>query len=414
MPRVLHILLFVAVALPALAATPKHIGPERTTIAQLEVALSQAQGKADSEVAQQLSGLELTERLNSAKLARLKAALPGEEARGALLILADQSAFLPPPNDEILHDPAPEPAATRRMLEQIVNYVNTTLHHLPNFIASRETTGFEDRPQEDIQQETSVISLSYQPLHEAGKSSATVTYRDGQEVVTAATENSRQGDKKKQQATRAKKPAPPLHGLATEGEFGPILSTVLADALKGKISWSRWEKSAGAAQAVFYYTVPKEKSNYVVKFCCISGGVADGLRSNVFGERAGYHGEITFDPENGAIQRITLQAELPPGELVSKAGMLVEYGPVEIGGKQFICPLKSVSVLLAHTVQPRPGMHIATFEGTPKTFLNHVDFVHYRHFGTELRMLPTDLTEVQADPPEVKPANAEPAGISPK
>ena len=115
MPRVLHILLFVAVALPALAATPKHIGPERTTIAQLEVALSQAQGKADSEVAQQLSGLELTERLNSAKLARLKAALPGEEARGALLILADQSAFLPPPNDEILHDPAPEPAATRRM-----------------------------------------------------------------------------------------------------------------------------------------------------------------------------------------------------------------------------------------------------------------------------------------------------------
>ena len=56
------------------------------------------------------------------------------------------------------------------MLVQIVNYVNTTARQLPNLIATRETAGFEDRPQQDVQQETAVVGLSYLPLHLVGKS----------------------------------------------------------------------------------------------------------------------------------------------------------------------------------------------------------------------------------------------------
>jgi hypothetical protein len=50
-----------------------------------------------------------------------------------------------------------------------------------------------------------------------------------------------------------------------------------------------------------------------------------------------------------------LEADMPPNEVVSKNGMMVEYGAVDIGGKSYICPLRGVSVLLAHTTQPRVG-----------------------------------------------------------
>ena len=57
------LLLLVGIAFPALAA-------KRVTVEQLEQLLAAAHGKPDAEVARQLSDLELTERLSSARLSR--------------------------------------------------------------------------------------------------------------------------------------------------------------------------------------------------------------------------------------------------------------------------------------------------------------------------------------------------------
>lgn len=380
--------ILVALALTSSAARSSSIktaGPEKASASQLEQALAAARGESDADVAQRLAGLELKERLSTKRLERLSFLLTGEKSQQALTILADQSAFLDPPEDEIVAMPTPDGAATRQMLVKIVDYVNTTIHQMPNFIATRVTTGFEDRPQEDVQEATAVISYSYLPLHVVGKSSATLTYRDGHEVMERdATASASKANRR-----------PQVHGLATEGEFGPILSTVVRDALKGKIIWARWERSGDDTEAVFHYIVPKEKSNYVVKFCCVSDSLADGLRTHVSEERAGYHGDIAFDPATGAIRRMTLEAEVSPGELVSRAAISMEFGPVEIGGKSYVCPTKSVSLLLAHTAQPRQGMHMAGFEGIPKTFLNDVHYDQYRRFGSESRILPGDGAEMK-------------------
>lgn len=72
-----------------------------TTVEQLENALRAARGASDREVAWQLSRMELTERLNSMRLRALESALPGKKARQALVALADESVFLPPPAAEI-------------------------------------------------------------------------------------------------------------------------------------------------------------------------------------------------------------------------------------------------------------------------------------------------------------------------
>jgi hypothetical protein len=370
MPRFLLAMILTALALPGVAtkpAAPKSDGPEKVTVDQLEQALSVVHRKSDTEMAQALSGLELTERLSAARLVHLNADLPGEKAQQALLILADKSAFLPPPEDEIVADPRPDAAATRQMLVKIVSYVNTTVRQLPNLMAIRETTGFEDRPQEDIQEATDVVSLSYLPLHAVGKSSLAVTYRDRKEVVDES-------------ATKSLKHEGKIGGLTTSGEFGPMLSTVLADALKGKITWSRWEQDSSGRLAVFHYAVPDEKSNYYVKFCCEPD-------ASVFNERASYHGEITFDPANGSILRMTLEAEMPPKGLVSNAGIVIEYSSVEIGGQSYICPAKSVSVLLAHTAMPQGMYSRSNYQGAAKTFLNDVAFGQYRRFGSETRIL---------------------------
>jgi hypothetical protein len=373
MSRFFLAMMLAALALPAVAAkfaAPKSNGPEKVTVDQLEQALSVVHGKSDAEMAQALSALELTERLSAARLAHLEADLPGEKTREALLILADQSAFLLPPDDELVHDPTPDAGATRQMLVQIVSYVNTTVRQLPNLMAERDTIGFEDRPQEDIQEATDVVSVSYLPLHAVGKSSLAVTYRDRKEVVDGV-------------ATKALKHEGKVGGLVTSGEFGPILSTVLADALKGKITWARWEQGQSRRLAVFHYSVPDEKSNYYVKFCCDTD-------ASVFNERASYHGEITFDPADGSILRLTLEAEMPPKGLVPHAGIAIEYSSVEIGGKGYTCPAKSVSLLQAHTALPQGAFSRSNYQGAPKTFLNDVEFRDYRRFGSETRILASD------------------------
>jgi VWFA-related protein len=367
--------------------------PTGVTVEELQQALAASEGAhcADADLAGQLSGMQLTERLSAAKLARLKAGLPGKKSREALLALADSSVFLDPPPAEIPADPRPDLAGQRRMLVSVVNYVNTAVRQLPNFIAARDTTRFEDRPLEDVQGEVGMTTMIYLPLHVVGNSSVLVTYRDGHEVIEKA-------------SAKAKKSESQERGLFTEGVFGPILTTVVGDALKGKITWSHWEEGAQGTEAVFHYEVPIEKSHYSVGFCCESSGVATEAHESAdwhsFAKFAAYHGQIAFDPASGAILRITLEADMPPNEEVSSNGMMVEYGAVDIGGKSYICPLRGVSVLMAHTAQPSQGVRPAeSYKGQIKTFLNDAVFAQYRRFGSEVRLLAGDHVEPDANPP---------------
>jgi hypothetical protein len=360
----------------AYAASPKTDVAEKIAVDQLVATVSGAQQAADADMAKKLTGLELTERLGEARLAELSAKLPGEKSRMALKVLADRSIFLAPPEGERPADAAPDAAAMRQMLVKIVGYVNTTVRQLPNLMATRSTSGFEDRPQEEKLTDTGIESLGYLPLHWVGSLKVTVTYRDRKEVEDASVKPVKEGNG--------------VGGLQSTGEFGPILSTVVADAVKGKITWARWEKGPEGTLAVFHYAVPADKSNYRVQFCCIvTGYAADGTpEREVFNELAAYHGEIVFNPADGSIRLLTLEAEMPAGGLVEAAGIAIEYAATEIAGRSYICPVKSVSILGAHTGQQNGLAARSKYQGGAKTFLNDVAFTDYRRFGSEARVLP--------------------------
>src|SRR5579883_137599 len=348
--------------------------PKKVSSGELMQIIASAQGTSDGDLAQKLNGMVLTDRLSGTRLADLTSKLPGDKSRVQLMLLADPSIFLLPPADEMPRDASPSAAAARDMLLKLVDYVNRTVRQLPNLMATRFSNGFEDQPREEWSGPYGIETRFYQPLHWVGSLKMEVTYRDRKEI--------------EEKGVKVEKKGNGVGGLITSGEFGPILSMVLADAVKGKITWTRWEKSSDGTLAVFHYQVPHEKSHYYVKFCCIVGsfntaGTAD---MQVWNERAAYHGDIVFSPADGSIRLLTVEADLAAGALVTDAGIAIEYAATDIGGRSYICPVRSVSMLQSHSAQKRDAISHPDYEGPVKTFLNDVRFSNYRSFGAETKI----------------------------
>jgi len=362
--------LSLGIALPVLA--------ERVSVEKLESILAKSQGASDTDLAAELSGLQLTERFSSARIAHWQATLPGARSQRALLGLADRSAFLAPPSSEIPATPAPDLAEQRRIMGLAASYVSQAIPQLPRFYASRNITHFEDLPGTV---RDSALDQS-DSLHAVRISHEIVQYRDGQEIAQAGaakTQLNRSGDQ----------------GLRAWGSFGPILSLVLLDAAQNKLAWSHWErpyneKDPNTPLAVFQYSVPKDRSNYEVRYCCVAESY--GLESHLFSQMSAYHGEIAVDPTTGIIARLTIQAELGPDDPISRAAMAVEYGPVELGGAAYTCPVRSISLSVAKTLRnvQDAGGHSWVAMGPPQMLLNHADFNQYHLFRADAHILSGD------------------------
>jgi hypothetical protein len=176
--------------------------------------------------------------------------------------------------------------------------------------------------------------------------------------------------------------------LVTYGVFGPLLGAV-TDAIASGLAWSHWEVGAGGRHAVFRYKIPAERSRYQVGACCLPDG--DGNIS--FEETVGYHGEVAIDPTSGAILRLELVADLKSTTPLVRSDIMIEYGPVEIGGKTYICPVRSVSISRGRSVTllTEWDESFRTY-GPYATMLNDVTFERYHMFRAKSRM----LTEVPA------------------
>jgi hypothetical protein len=99
-----------------------------------------------------------------------------------------------------------------------------------------------------------------------------------------------------------------------------------------------------------------------------------------------YHGEIAVDPASGDIYRITEVADIESAVNGVECAIAVEYAPVEIGDRMYVCPLRSVALSKV------PGYldhGLAKGEATPlQTHLNDVAFTEYHLFRAETRIVP--------------------------
>ena len=55
-----------------------------------------------------------------------------------------------------------------------------------------------------------------------------------------------------------------------------------------------------------------------------------------------YHGELFIDPDTGIIVRMITQLELKQTEVVHQQDTRVDYGPVKVGDKELVLPMKTV------------------------------------------------------------------------
>ncbi len=350
----------------------------------------------------------MQERLSTARLEQLETMLPGDKSRDALIAVADASAFVELPASEMPATALPDVAAQKRMMAMTVAYLGKTLPMLPNLFAARDTMRFESRPE-------ALEGMTESPLREASRSRVTVLYRDGREFVDAG-------------ADKNKKAHAPDKGLTTWGEFGPILGTVLIDAAKSHLSWSHWEMGANGLEGVFHYAVPKDKSHYDVRFCCVADNY--GFDISVVTERVGYHGEITVDPNSGTILRLTALADIGQGNPIGRADIAVEYGPVAIGGKTYFCPTRGIALartpdlktlhkaLAAPAGTGTSGMaatlqraSLSSIADSPREeLLNDVAFREYHLFRGEARVMSGKAGEAGAHAEESSVPSPEAAG----
>lgn len=354
------LLLLLGLALPASATN-------QVSVRELEQAAARSHSRPDARAAKQLSELQLTERLSTARLGRLKAELPGEQSQLALLGIADASGFLSLPAPDIPLLPPPDRAARDALLARSILYVKETIPRLPDFFATQETIHFADGPLKGSP--TPGKKYDYR-LHLVDKSTGTVHLVAGREELDTGQERN--------------KPVAAGRELAVEGVFGPVFNVVLKDVLARTLAWSHWEPGPVGPMAVFRYAVTEGESHYVVQ---VPGD--EGLPPSV----SAYHGEIALDPASGAILRLTLLADREPANPVAKADILVEYGPIEIGGRSYTCPLRSVVLSLARGVDIMHDLYKfpQTAQLPHQLRLNDVEYRDYHLFRSDVRILGADL-----------------------
>lgn len=361
--------LLAIIVLPSWAA-------KRVSVAQLEQALAALGHRTDAETAKQIGTLETSERISETTLDRLSRQYArGPETSVALQLLADQSSFLDLPPSELPAIAPPDANTQRRQLEAAQTFALQTLPQLPNLFATRTIYRFDDRPQEVKKGGW----LEQAGLHLVETSKTEVNVRSEQQSGAASS-----------------RPTPQeQNGLVTWGEFGSTLLLILSDSAHGTTTWSHWEQSAGGSISVFQYEVPKAASHYDIstpaeKTIHLGGSGRWGIRAGSGNDssapqmvtiRPGYHGFLWIDPANGSILRVSLIADLKGSSDLDRAAILVEYGPVRIGDKSFVCPVRSLALSGA------PANVRTTLAGATTEWLNENLYTNYHLFGASSRIV---------------------------
>jgi hypothetical protein len=352
------------------ASVVPHGFAQEVTIAQLRTFLLDQHRlrHTDTETANRLSSAWLSERLTSAAMRGMIAETePGPEAVEQLRFLADASIFAGPPTNERLTSPRPSPEQQRAMLAAGAAYAQTALQHLPDFLAVRVTRRFDNRP---VGLDAKHTRATMQ-MHWIGEFKNQITYRNGAEAAE---------DPDAPQRTSSELAMHP--GLVSMGEFGPMLMLVFSDFKQGSIAWARWETdSVRGRLAVFHYTVPKSASHYLVDFCCYTMP-EDEAPELEFRDHPAYHGEIVLSSDSGSVLRITIEADLDTSAPILASQLAVQYDDVEIGGRSYLCPVRSVAMTALHNskMERINGVGI-------ERHLNEVQYLDYHKFGSTSRMI---------------------------
>ena len=353
----------------ALAAMPAWCA-KKITVAELKVELDSMHrdNKSDADVANALKQLELTEELTRSTMNDLVADVPGPLSTEQIYVLEARSAMLAPPPSDVPTAAAPDAAAQKAILDKTADYVSKNYSALPALAATKTTIRFQDNveaaaPSSGIHGSATDVSTGsgfvspYQFIHYINSTDTQVASEHGAEKMPSTKDKTPWGANK-------------MIALQTPD---PSLGTIFAEGQEaGDIKFLRWETVNGKQTAVFSFDVPKKKAHFAVNVCCFpnveqtgtvrfsgqngtgqpggaagaGGGAKGNFQTNTdwndYKATVPYHGELFIDPDSGIVVRMITEAELKPSEVVHQFDERIDYGPVTVGGKMLVLPLKSI------------------------------------------------------------------------
>ncbi len=338
-------------------------GATKATVQQLDSLLADMykQGKTDDQVANALREIELTEQLLPSVMNSFVQYQPGPQTVVQIRVLALISALLPPPPADLPDTPAPDQATQAAIVARATDYAAKQFDLVPKLTSDKLTLRYQNG-QEVVRASNSAGShmghtdLGLDPASEymrfLGQTSASIVF---------------QGDVELLPKTKNQDPGGPNGQISPVG-VGPVLSSVLREAGPGNMTWLRWQTVDDKRVAVFSFAVNRKQSDYQVNYCCfpktenvgthigmtpmgvgLGGGKAPTSENlgtatsfEPFKTTAGYQGEVFVDPETGTVVRLIVQAELKPTDFIQQEDTRIDYGTVDVAGKQYVVPTRNI------------------------------------------------------------------------
>lgn len=148
-------------------------------------------------------------------------------------------------------------------------------------------------------------------------------------------------------------------GAISAGEFGTRLVDIFTPESAAEFAWKGWGHVRKQRVAVFTYRVDQAHSRNRITY----GDKASKANAVI----AGFHGEISVDPESGATLRVTLSADMPAKFPITACISWTEYDYREVAGRKYLLPVVSETKL-------EQDRYLA---------MNQIEFREYRKFQTE-------------------------------
>jgi hypothetical protein len=345
----------------------------KITVGQLEDLLhSMRQAKkTDAEVATELKQIELSEELTRTAMNSLVNYVPGPLSTEQIYVLEARSADLAPQASDLPAIPAPDAAAQRAILDKAETYVTRTYEQLPLLTATKATLRFQDNVEAVAASSGVVGSATEMGASSRFSNPASFVHYISSTETTVVSEHGAE----KLPSEKDKTPWGANKMIALQ-EPDPSLGVILQEAqAAGSIQWLRWELVNGKQAAVYSFAVPIKKSRLAVNVCCFpnvsqagiarfytpmsaaqiggaeaagggAGGVAGNFQTNTnwHNYKAGvpYHGELFINPDTGIVVRMITEAELKPSEVVHQVDTRIDYGPVKVGARMLVVPVRTV------------------------------------------------------------------------
>jgi hypothetical protein len=351
----------------SLAATPSW-ADKKLTVQQLKELLVslQEQKKSDSDVANELKQVELTEQMDRTAMNDMAGAVPGTLSTEQIYVLEAKSATLPPPAADLPKNAAADAAAQTALLNKAFAYAKTYAG-LPHLGVTKTTLRFQDN----------IDAIGASSGLAGGSKDASTTVATGMAGASNsyvryinATETPIEIVNGAEKLPSAKDKTPwGQNGLISLKEPDPSLGMVLADAQgSGSLTFVRWENVNGRPAAVFGYTVDKKKSHLNINICCFpeveqagtvrftsasvgglsggGGGASGNLQTNTqwhnYKATVPYHGMVFIDPDTGVVVRLITQADFKTSDYIHQQDTRIDYGPTQVGGQTHVLPMKVV------------------------------------------------------------------------